>query len=89
MSIAPSSAPLIINARDHRYHFYWEGRILQGMSLLADCPRCGRRELRGASSLHVARTDQGDLLAVTCRRCGATLSAATSRLLAEPLHGVA
>ena len=57
---------------------------------LADCPRCGRRELRGSSAVHLTHTDRGDLFAVTCRSCGATLSAATSRLLdTAPLQAVA
>jgi hypothetical protein len=57
---------------------------------LADCPRCGRRELRGNSAVHLARTDRGDLFAVTCRSCGAVLSAGTNRILRPaPLHSVA
>ena len=57
---------------------------------LADCPRCGRRELRGTRAVHLAHTDHGDLFAVTCRRCGATLAAGTNRLLSPaPLHAVA
>lgn len=48
---------------------------------LSDCPTCGRRELRGARSLHTVGTPRGDVLATTCRGCGAALSAATSTLL--------
>jgi hypothetical protein len=48
---------------------------------LSDCPRCGRRELRGLRALHSVPTAHGDVLAVTCRRCGAEVSAATSQLL--------
>ena len=48
---------------------------------LADCPRCGHRELRGLASLHTVHTDHGDLLALACRRCGATLAAGTSRVI--------
>lgn len=57
---------------------------------LADCPRCGRRELRGSSAVHPHHTDQGDVLAVTCRSCGADLVAGTNQLLSPaPLHAVA
>lgn len=38
---------------------------------------------------HIRHTGAGDLLALSCRRCGATLTAGTSRLVAEPLDGVA
>ncbi len=51
---------------------------------LADCPVCGRRELRGARSLHTVVTRRGDVLAMTCRGCDAELSAASSLLLALP-----
>jgi hypothetical protein len=47
----------------------------------SDCPICGRRELRGERSLHSFGTPKGDVLALTCRRCGSELSAATSRVL--------
>ncbi len=47
----------------------------------SDCPICGRRELRGERSLHPFATATGDVLALTCRRCGAELSAAGSRVL--------
>ena len=52
---------------------------------LCDCPRCGRRELRGLRALHSIPTSHGDVLAMTCRRCGAEVSAATSRLVRSPL----
>jgi hypothetical protein len=48
---------------------------------LSDCPVCGRRELRGARSLHTVRTARGDLFALTCRGCGAELAAGSNRLL--------
>ena len=48
---------------------------------LCDCPRCGRRELRGLRALHSLPTAHGQVLAMTCRRCGAEVSAATSRLV--------
>ena len=48
---------------------------------LCDCPSCGRRELRGLRSLHSVPTNRGYVLALTCRRCGAEVSAATSRLV--------
>ena len=48
---------------------------------LCDCPHCGRRELRGLRALHSLRTDHGDVLALTCRRCGAEVSAAHGQLL--------
>ena len=58
--------------------------------ILADCPRCGRRELRGSRSVHLYGTDHGNVLAVTCRSCGAELVAGTSELLSPaPLHAVA
>jgi hypothetical protein len=48
---------------------------------LSDCPRCGRRELRGARSLHTVTTRRGSVFASSCRGCGAELSAATNRVL--------
>jgi C4-type Zn-finger protein len=48
---------------------------------LCDCPSCGRRELRGLRSLHSIPTTRGHVLALTCRRCGAEVSAATNHLL--------
>ena len=48
---------------------------------LSDCPRCGRRELRGSRSLHLEHTARGDVLATTCRGCGEPLSAGWSRVL--------
>ena len=48
---------------------------------LSDCPVCGRRELRGERSLHPFSTPRGDVLALTCRRCGSVLTAGSSRLL--------
>ena len=51
---------------------------------LSDCPVCGRRELRGTRSLHTVATRRGDVLATTCRGCGAELSAASSLLLRLP-----
>ena len=48
---------------------------------LCDCPCCGRRELRGARSLHAFSTPRGDVLALTCRRCGSVVTASSSRLL--------
>ena len=57
---------------------------------LTDCPRCGRRELRGVRSLHTVRTRRGDLFASTCRGCGAELSASTNHVLRPPaIHAVA
>lgn len=57
---------------------------------LADCPRCGRRELRGSSGIHLHHTDHGNLLALTCRSCGAELMAGTNELLSPAqLHAVA
>jgi hypothetical protein len=51
---------------------------------LADCPVCGRRELRGSSAIHAHHSDRGDVLALSCRSCGATLAAGTNRLLSAP-----
>jgi transcription elongation factor Elf1 len=48
---------------------------------LSDCPRCGRRELRGTRSLHTVTTRRGNVFASTCRGCGAELSASTNRVL--------
>lgn len=48
---------------------------------LSDCPHCGRRELRGARSLHSVTTGRGNVLAASCRGCGAELSVATNRVL--------
>ena len=48
---------------------------------LSDCPRCGRRELRGARSLHTVTTRRGTVFASACRGCGAELSVATNRVL--------
>ena len=56
---------------------------------LCDCPRCGRRELRGLRSLHTVPTPGGDVLAIDCRRCGAVLSVATSQVLQTPVAAVA
>jgi len=57
---------------------------------LCDCPRCGRRELRGLRALHSIPTSHGDVLAMTCRRCGAEVSAATSRLVRpNPIDAIA
>ena len=56
---------------------------------LCDCPRCGRRELRGLRALHSVPTAHGDVLAMTCRRCGAEVSAATSRLVRQAALQVA
>lgn len=52
---------------------------------LIDCLHCGRRELRGARSLHTVATARGDVIATTCRGCGAEVAAASSRLLLPPL----
>ncbi|MDP1804004.1 MAG: hypothetical protein Q8K72_02450 [Acidimicrobiales bacterium] len=49
--------------------------------ILCDCPRCGRRELRGPRSIHPYPTARGDVLAVACRQCGAEVAAASRRLL--------
>jgi len=51
---------------------------------LTDCPHCGRRELRGARPLHTVATPWGDVLASSCRGCGAELAVADSRVLARP-----
>ena len=57
---------------------------------LSDCPVCGRRELRGARSLHTVATHRGDVLGLTCRGCGAELTAGTNRVLGRTLlHDVA
>ncbi len=48
---------------------------------LSNCPTCGRRELRGDRSVHSFRTADGDVLALTCRRCGTVLAASSHRLL--------
>ncbi len=48
---------------------------------LSDCPRCGRRELRGDRAVHAVHTDAGDVLALTCRRCGSVMAASSRRLL--------
>ncbi len=57
---------------------------------LCDCSRCGLRELRGARSVHAVPTPSGDVLALTCRRCGAVVTAATSQpLRAAALDAVA
>ena len=48
---------------------------------LSDCAVCGRRELRGERSLHAFPTGTGEVLALTCRRCGSVLSAGSSRVL--------
>jgi hypothetical protein len=48
---------------------------------LSDCPICGRRELRGERSLHTFPTSGGDVLALTCRRCGSVLTAGSGRVL--------
>lgn len=52
----------------------------QGMTL-SDCPICGRRELRGERSLRPFATPRGDVLSLSCRRCGSVLSAGTSQVL--------
>jgi hypothetical protein len=51
---------------------------------LSDCSLCGRRELRGARSIHTFETARGPVLALTCRGCGAELSAASSLVLRRP-----
>lgn len=38
-------------------------------------------ELRGARSIHAFPTPRGDVLALTCRRCGSGVTASSSRLL--------
>ena len=48
---------------------------------LSDCPICGRRELRGERSLRPFHTPRGDVLSISCRRCGSVLSAAGNRVL--------
>jgi hypothetical protein len=48
---------------------------------LSDCPICGRRELRGERSLHSFHTPKGDVLALSCRRCGAELAAGSNHVL--------
>lgn len=48
---------------------------------LSDCPRCGRRELRGARSLHTVAGPRGNVFASTCRGCGAELSVSSNRVL--------
>jgi hypothetical protein len=48
---------------------------------LSDCPICGRRELRAERSLRPFHTPRGDVLSISCRRCGSVLSAAGSRVL--------
>lgn len=63
---------LIINWDDHQ-HMH-----------LSDCPVCGRRELRGARSIHAFSTARGNVLASDCRGCGAVLAASDSRLLRRP-----
>ncbi|HLT15140.1 MAG TPA: hypothetical protein VK007_00440 [Acidimicrobiales bacterium] len=47
----------------------------------SDCPRCGRRELRGARTVHSAPTEVGPVLVSTCRGCGAELSIADSAVV--------
>jgi len=57
---------------------------------LSNCTVCGRRELRGDSSLHPVALGGAVVLASTCRGCGAELSASTSRVVRRPsLDGVA
>lgn len=56
---------------------------------LCDCPRCGRRELRGPRSLHPVPTRRGQVLAVTCRGCGAVLRAGTREVLEHEVAAVA
>jgi len=51
---------------------------------LADCPHCGRRELRGSSAVHLAHTHRGAVFALTCRRCGAELGVPSNRMLRAP-----
>ena len=48
---------------------------------LSDCPICGRRELRGERSLRPFHTPRGEVLSISCRRCGSVLSAGTGRVL--------
>jgi hypothetical protein len=52
-----------------------------GVMTLSDCPICGRRELRGERSLHAFPTPRGDVLALTCRRCGSVVTAGSGRVL--------
>ena len=51
---------------------------------LSHCAVCGRRELRGARSIHSLATPRGDVLATTCRGCGAELSVASNQVLRRP-----
>jgi len=51
---------------------------------LALCAVCGRRELRGDRSIHSVTTPRGDVLAATCRGCGAELSVASNQVLRRP-----
>ncbi|MGV3758412.1 MAG: hypothetical protein ACO1PW_02575 [Actinomycetota bacterium] len=51
---------------------------------LSHCALCGRRELRGARSVHTVSTPRGDVLASTCRGCGAELSVASGHVLRRP-----
>jgi hypothetical protein len=51
---------------------------------LSHCTLCGRRELRGARSLHAIATPRGDVLGSTCRGCGAELAASDNRVLQRP-----
>jgi hypothetical protein len=57
---------------------------------LSDCPICGRRELRGARSLHTVATRGGNLIGLTCRGCGTELTGGTNRVIRPAtLHAVA
>ena len=56
------------------------GAHTAGMTL-SDCPICGRRELRGERSLRPFPTPRGEVLSISCRRCGSVLSAGTGRVL--------
>jgi len=57
---------------------------------LSQCPRCGRRELRGARAVHRVDTAAGPVLASTCRGCGAELAVGDSTVVREPaVDGVA
>lgn len=57
---------------------------------LSHCAVCGRRELRGDRSIHAVSTPRGDVLATTCRGCGAELSVATNQVLRRlPVEHVA
>ena len=60
---------LLLRARHH-----------SGMTL-SDCPSCGRRELRGARSIHALATGRGAVLVTTCRGCGAELAVGSSRVV--------